>query len=258
MHGGHALGREHLGRAVAAIVELSDEIVGQVLCGRDEIARGQVGAVEPFLARHRPAQHAAVTLGKIGRQGGIGHGSGHAQRIEHVLGQVGLIGLPGYGLNDHPEDVIVVVEILVALSRGGDGPGLAEGANAFLDRGVGARIPAGVSLLTQAAGLMQELSDGDLGSRVGIGQGEPGEVGLHGRTEIDGALLRELHDGQRGERLGDRRDIELGVGGHGLTGASLPIAAEKQRLVTLHDTHDQAGQPVGAHLGLEVGVQAAG
>ncbi len=129
----------------------------------------------------------------------------HVQRREDMLLDVVGVGFPAGCLDDQAEDVEIQVAVLelsadwaANLKRGQVTHLTLNFVRMIIE--IGQANHAGQ--LWQAAGLVEQVAQRDLGGCLRIGNAEPGQVVLHGRIQFNLPVLDKLHDRQGGEGLG--------------------------------------------------------
>ncbi len=161
-------------------------------------------------------------------------------------------------LDDAPEDRVPGVAVG---HRGAEGVRLLEGG-AGRDVALEAVVAASVVLevvAVDAAGMGEEVSGGDGGAHVRVGDPEVGQVGPDRLVEGDETLVHEGHEDRRRPRLPHRADLEHGVGGD--LHAGLEVDDARGRLgdvAVVEDPHGGAGDLVLATERLEAGAELLG
>ena len=195
-------------------------------------------------------------------------GVDHAQRLQHLLLEIDLVGLAGDDLDEIAQHVggDAVVPRLAGLGDQREGRELLDD---LLQAGVGvAEIDAVLGAVErvdrialheavgQARRVGQQVAEVDLAlgrhridlaaAAAGIDArvGEAGDEFRDRVVELKAALLVEHHDRRRGERLGHGIDAEDGVGPHRLVALDVGLAAGlgEGQLALAHDDRHHAGQ----------------
>ena len=206
-----ARGAEHVVTTVHHHGQIAGQVGGagdQATLGRGSPGGGVLGQ-RPFGAEPRavPGRHHVVDL-PVGDEA-----VRHPDRLEDVVGDIGLEVLATDDLDDPAEDLVVGVGVVPGLTRHVSGSDLGQSvdpAGELVLPAVGVGVRRVPLQRGEATGVTEQLPDSD---RAGGATREALEIGLHGGVEVDPARLDQLHHGQRGEALGHRAGQEGGMWG---------------------------------------------
>ena len=175
---------------------------------------------------------------------------GHAQRVEDALAGEGPEAPARDALHDGGEQHVPGVAVGVAFARrvveralSGHQLDDVEVADGCVELAAGQRHQ--VEVVAHAAGVMQEVVDGDRRAVVGqLRQIRPDVV-----AERQRAVERQQHDARGRELLGDRSDVEDGVGGNGDPVVEIreAVPPRVEDLAAPRDP-DRTARPGGRHL----------
>ena len=153
---------------MSAMVEVEAEVAGHVLRAGAEAAGTQAASIEGQLGGDGEAVPVAVARGQavLPRLGPRRVGVAHLQRVEDVLLDVGLVGLPRDRLHDHAQRPVVGVAVLPGRAHRLGEFGIAQRPDPVLEGGV-VSVPAGrvrvAGRLRQPADLVQQMANRDSG-----------------------------------------------------------------------------------------------
>ena len=204
----------------------------------------------------QPARKAAREP-RVRRIGRADERARHAERLQHVVGDVVGIGLAGGRRHDlageRQREVRVLPSRLRREHRLLPGQALPE---PLRRRELALRPVREGRLARQSRGMGDEVPDGDR-RRVGVParDGEPRQVARHGIVELQRARVAELEDRRRGEELGDGGDAVERVrrGGRVPGGIRLAEPRRPHQLLIVDDPDRQRGQPAIGPLRLDPG-----
>ena len=205
--------------------------------GRERHERAAIGQVDGRRVLRGRLEPVAVGAVRAGLLGGLIPGVSQAQRLEEAGADLVRQGRATDPLGEHPEHEVVGVRVVPTgarlevrladvLHRVGRIPDPAAIRQQLLvDRGM-------EEVVAQAAGVVEQLADRDLGIDLHIGQVRP-----HRLVEVDRPVMGQgQHEGRR-EGLAHARDGERRGRGHGRLGGDVRQAAHADPRAAIGEEH---------------------
>ena len=252
-HGGHRFLRKQ-SRAVGCrtVAHVKTGVAEQFVNGGHQPA----GRVDSPADRPRSRHLGLLVEDLVSDDEAMGHhilgreeGQIHAQRIEHPLLDCLLKRRTGNGLKNPAGQVEAGVVVGIVLAQGSELRQLGD----FCHH-PGQRIIAGTEVVEviahPAAGMGQQMTQGDPLRHAVVEQAQVGQPGAHRRVQVELAVFHQPHHGRGYEGFGDGADLKQGVGrdrqrvldaGHAKAGGQLLVAGQH--------THGHAGDRQAVHVG---------
>ena len=183
-------------------------------------------------------------------------GAVHVQGLQQLLADEVLPTYAGQPLDEVSHEHIAQVVVLKAAAQFEVGLQETQVVHQLLPGEV--RAVPGVLVARQAGSMAEQVARGDLRGGVVVHEPELGQVGDHGRVQVEQAALAQDHGGCGGEGLGAAADLKEGVAVPGLAVlVALADAGAQQGLPALQDAQREAGNVPGCDLLLRAGLQRA-